>query len=822
MTAPIRIDAGVPKFFAELPPRLERAILMLRQLEAEGVHFAPIRHHSPTCAQAVASLIAEAAPTTVLIEGPEEYTSLIGELARPETIPPVAILSTAGDSVAHNGFFPLAEFSPEWVALRAGVLANAKVAFIDESWSERKTDPSDDPQQQQLTRTIQAERYLAHSRVLHELARREHCRDHDELWDQLFELRDLVDFPASRTLLDEVFVWSALARLEYETPVLVSEGSITREARMAARIQEYREDAKGPIVVVTGAFHTLALVEALTMAAEGAIVREAVPSGGYQKPADGTGVAWLIRFDNARLDSLSGYGAGMPSPGYYGRVWTAPTGFDPTRDVLLDVAHAVRAANTTDVLGIADVTSAMTSATRLAELRGRPKIGRTDVLDAIRSSFTKGEADSSPALRDALQLVFVGNKLGQVPPDTAAPPVVAEARARAIQAKLTVSDSTTRSASLDLRRKPAHRSPSRYLSLMEFLGTGFATRVGGPDLISGRGLGRLFEDWSYAWTPLVEARLIELSSFGTTLNEIALARIIDVEQSLGQSANSRSASIAVNLLAQAATIGLSEHLPRLTSLVDDVLDADPSLASVVQAALRLLGLWNSKDELEFEDTGSLSQLLDHSVGSIAFLVPSLATTEEARDDEAAELIVELRSLMLRLSEQAGISAGPIERELERVRVDARTSPSVHGALVALAALDGKMEDSQLSDLLLSRLGAGADVERSVRFLVGFMRAAPDLLVRDPIVFTAIEDGVGGLTSDAFLSYLPDLRRAFSWLKPLETAALAERIAGGRAIELTMVRTDLSASDLQEGIALQRALSAELSSDGLAEWAGGDQ
>ena len=822
MTAPNRIDAGVPSFIAELPQRLERAMAMLRQLEADGVHFAPIRHHSPSCARAVASLIAEVAPTTVLIEGPEEYTSLIGELARPETIPPIAILSTAGGSVAHNGFFPLAEFSPEWVALRAGVVAEATVAFIDESWSDRKTDPSDDAQQQQLTRTIQAERYLAHSRVLNELASREHCRDHDELWDQLFELRDLVDFPASRTLLDDVFVWSALARLEYETPVLIAEGSITREARMVARIQEHRGDAKGPIVVVTGAFHTLALVEALAMAAEGALVREAAPSGGYEKPADGTGIAWLIRFDNARLDSLSGYGAGMPSPGYYGRVWTASPGFDPTREILLDVAHAVRRANTTDLLGIADVASAMTSATRLAELRGRPKIGRTDVLDAIRSSFTKGEADSSPALRDALQLVFVGNNLGQVPPDTAAPPIVAEARARAIQAKLTVSDSTTRTASLDLRRRPAHRSRSRYLSLMEFLGTGFATRTGGPDFVSGRGLGRLFEDWSYAWTPLVEACLIDLSSFGSTLNEIALTRIIDIEQSLGRSAGSGSASTAVNLLAQAATIGLSEHLPRLTSLVDDVLDADDSLASVVQAARRLLGLWNSKEELELADTESLSRLLAHSVGSIAFLVPSLTTTEEAGDDEAAALIVELRSLLLRLSEQAGLSAEPVERELERLRLNASTSPSVHGALVAVAALDGTMEDSQLSDLLLSRLGAGADLERSVRFLVGFMRAAPDLLLRDPVVFTAIKDGVGRLTSDAFLSYLPDLRRAFSWLKPVETAALAERIAGGRAIELTMVRSDLSAPDLQEGIALQRALSAELTSDGLAEWAGGDQ
>lgn len=816
-----RLEEADDHLRANMPARLERALELLRELESAGIHFAPIRHHSPNCAHAVARMIDTIRPSTVLIEGPEEYTGLIGELMRPETIPPVAILSSRVGSERSTGFFPLAAFSPEWVALRAASDRGADVAFIDLSWSKRPAAGSDDKDSQLLSRSIQAERYLAHSMTLAELARREHCRDHDELWDQLFELRRVLDFESARTLFDDVFVWSALARLEYEPGVLISEGLIDREALMAARIAEHRAHAPGPIVVVTGAFHTLALVEALAGVADGKIVTDAAPQGGYGPPERGEGAAWLVRFDYTRLDSMSGYGAGMPSPGYYNRVWSAGEGEDPTRDILLDIAKAVRDAGTAHLLGVADVSSAMISATRLAELRGRPKIGRTDVLDAIITSFTKGEQDSSPALRDAMRAIFVGNQLGEVPPGTSAPPVVAEARSRALAAKLIVSDSVSRSLSLDTRRKPAHRARSRFLSLMEFLDTGFARRVGGPDYVSGRGLGRLFEDWTYAWTPLVEARLIELTARGATLNEITVNRLLGLEWELKDSSTERSASAAVALLVQAAVVGLGDRLPHLTEIVDDHLDSDPSLGSVTAAAFRLLAILASATELDIIETEPIRNVLAHSISAAAYLVPSLRESTPERDDESVELIVELRGLVARTSEQTDIPTSPIGRELERLRLDSTASPAVLGALVALAAVDGQVDDAEVARALVSRMGAGSDVETAVRFLAGFMRVAPDLVLRDPAAFDAIDAGLKNLSDDAFLEFLPDLRRAFSWLKPTETASLAERIAGGSGVGLALVRSDLTAEDLQLGAALQRAFVRELASEGLLSWAGGE-
>ena len=71
----------------------------------------PLRHHSPACALALSALLEEVRPAVVLIEGPAEYTALLGALQDAATVPPVAVLSL-GEGAA--SYYPLAEFSPEW------------------------------------------------------------------------------------------------------------------------------------------------------------------------------------------------------------------------------------------------------------------------------------------------------------------------------------------------------------------------------------------------------------------------------------------------------------------------------------------------------------------------------------------------------------------------------------------------------------------------------------------------------------------------------------------------------------------------------------
>ena len=68
------------------PERLRAAADAVGRLRDErGIHFAPVRHHSPACAVAVRAAIEELRPAAVLIEGPEEFTRLIPDLLHEET-----------------------------------------------------------------------------------------------------------------------------------------------------------------------------------------------------------------------------------------------------------------------------------------------------------------------------------------------------------------------------------------------------------------------------------------------------------------------------------------------------------------------------------------------------------------------------------------------------------------------------------------------------------------------------------------------------------------------------------------------------------------
>ena len=306
-----------------------------------------------------------------------------------------------------------------------------------------------------------------------------------------------------------------------------------------------------------------------------------------RRPADGYGdladaPAWLVRYDDERLDALRGYGAGMPAPGYYDRLWAAhhdPAGpAAAAAGVLVDVGRG--ASERGALVSVAQSQAAVEHAHRLAALRERPWPCRTDLLDAITSCYVKDPDDLDAAgdrpLGLAVVEVFAGRALGDVAPGGAAPPLVEEARARARALRLDVSDAVPRTVRLDARRRAAHRDRRRFLALCAFLELGFARRVSGPDHVAGRGLGLVLEEWTYAWTPLVEARLVELSHRGATLEAVAVALLDDARE---RAREERSSDAVARLVAQCVVVGLPERLPPLVARGRSALGGDRSRAA---------------------------------------------------------------------------------------------------------------------------------------------------------------------------------------------------------------------------------------------------
>ncbi|MFF8956404.1 DUF5682 family protein [Streptomyces sp. NPDC014894] len=104
-----------------------------------------VRHHGPGSARAVRAALEAAEPAAVLIEGPPEGDALLALAADERMRPPVALLAHAVDDPGRAAFWPLAEFSPEWVAIRWALARGVPVRFIDLPAAHSLAAPDEEP-----------------------------------------------------------------------------------------------------------------------------------------------------------------------------------------------------------------------------------------------------------------------------------------------------------------------------------------------------------------------------------------------------------------------------------------------------------------------------------------------------------------------------------------------------------------------------------------------------------------------------------------------------------------------------------------------------
>src|SRR5262245_61670684 len=93
-----------------------------------------VRHHGPGSARAVRRVLQAYRPGGVLVEGAPGADALVRLAGSAEMRPPVALLAyRAGDGPDRPPatFWPFAEFSPEWQAIRWAVANDVPVHFCD-------------------------------------------------------------------------------------------------------------------------------------------------------------------------------------------------------------------------------------------------------------------------------------------------------------------------------------------------------------------------------------------------------------------------------------------------------------------------------------------------------------------------------------------------------------------------------------------------------------------------------------------------------------------------------------------------------------------
>ncbi|MEU0003112.1 DUF5682 family protein [Streptomyces sp. NPDC006314] len=783
---------------------------------ASGPLLLGVRHHGPGSARAVRAALDAARPGAVLIEGPPEADALIPLAADPDLRPPVALLAHAVDEPGRSAFWPFAEFSPEWVAIRWALEHGVPARFIDLpathtlAWEERALaweEKADGPAAGDLAPAESGRAAggqapaapvpagegeapvesvpaagdqapagpapaepasAAGGRVrvdpLGALAEAAGYDDPERWWEDVVEHR----WAGER---DPFAPFAALAEAMAALRERSGDGGdprdAVREAHMRLRLRDARREFGDTVAVVCGAWHVPALRAKTTVAADRALLK-----GLPKVKTDLTWVPWTHR----RLARSSGYGAGIGSPGWYGHLFRAPD--RPVERWLTKVAGLLREEGR--IVSSAHVIEAVRLAETLAAMRGRPLPGLGETTDAVRAVMCDGSDVPLALVHDRL---VVGDVLGEVPESAPAVPLQRDLARRQRSLRLRP-EALERELELDLRGD-TDAGRSRLLHRLRLLGV----RWGEPAESRGS-TGTFRETWRLLWEPELSVRVAEAGVWGTTVLAAAQAK------AEADATAARALADVTALAEQCLLAGLPDALPVVMRVLADRAALDTDVAHLAQALPALVRSLRYGD-VRGTDTGALTGV---AAGLAERIFVGLSPACAGLDADAAE---EMRSHLDAVHTAVGLLAETLAGAPAMARGDAGataghgglrdrwravlrslsvrdTVPGViRGRAVRLLLDEGALDAEEAARLMGLALSQGTPPADAAAWIEGFVGGGGGLLlVHDERLLGLVDTWLTGVPAEAFTDVLPLLRRTFAAYEPGVRRTLGELVRRG--------------------------------------------
>ncbi|MFG2226874.1 DUF5682 family protein [Streptomyces sp. NPDC048644] len=746
-----------------------------------------VRHHGPGSARAVRAALEQCTPDAVLIEGPPEADELVPLAGRPDMRPPVALLAHVRDDPGRAAFWPLAEFSPEWVALRWALEHDVPVRFIDLpaahslAWAEpepvREPDEAREHGPAQEPGPVQEPGLVTGPEAVTDvdpaagpaggaapggpdpsglridpigvLAEAAGYDDAERWWEDVVEHRAADGQAAADALAPFAALVEAMGALRETYGDGGHDRDPVREAHMRIRLRAARREFGDGIAVVCGAWHVPALARRTTVTADRQLLK-----GLPKVKADLTWVPWTHR----RLSRSSGYGAGIASPGWYGHLFGAPD--RPVERWMTRAAGLLRAEDY--AVSPAHVIEVVRLAEGLATVRGRPLAGLAETTDAIRAVMGDGSDAPSALIHDRL---VVGDALGEVPDEAPAVPLQRDID-RVRRTLRLAPEALEKEVELDLR-KETDAGRSRLLHRLRLLGVPWGEPV------HARGsTGTFRETWRLCWEPELSVRVAEAGIWGTTVLSAATAKAVS-------DAGAATALADVTVLAENCLLaGLPEALPEVMRALADraALDADVGrLAQALPALVRSVRY----GDVRGTDGAALREVATGLAERIFVGLPPACAGLDADGAAAMRRHLDATQQAVALLGQPGDAAetGPgdgaapgdgLRDRWSRVLRAVAERDSLPGLLRGRAARllldDGRLGEGGAERLMGLALSQGVQPAVAAGWIEGFAGGGDGggiLLVHDERLLALVDGWLTRVPDAAFTDVLPLLRRTFA-------------------------------------------------------------
>ncbi len=729
--------------------------------DKKSVHIFGIRHHGPGSSRSLLAALEALQPDALLIEGPPEGDQVLPFVMNEAMQPPVALLVYVPGQASCAAYYPFANYSPEWQAMRYGASHGIQVQFMDLPASNQlalmTADHPDSPPPAETVslpeETAEAdvsgadspettnERYLTDP--LKALAEAAGYRESEQWWEHMVEERS-----SSQDLFAAIL--EAMSALREAVPQQNDALTIRREAAMRQAIRTVLAEGFQRVAVVCGAWHGPALVDRSDELGDAVLLR-----GLPKFPVQATWVPWTA----ARLTRASGYGAGIDAPGWYQHLWH--TNKEIVTRWMIKVARLLRDEGV-DV-SPAHTIEAVRLAEALAALRERPLPGLTELNEAALTVYCFGNPVPMRLIEERL---MIGSEIGSVPPETPMAPLQADFEREARRLRLP-REGYEKLLDLDLR-KTNDLERSHLLHRLNLIGVPWGQNNDASVQANARGRGGTFHEiWCLKWQPEYSILLIEGGQWGNSIAAAASAKVRHeadkapdlvsltrlVEDVLLADLPEAIQRVMTNLQAQASVSSDTQHL----------MQALPPLASVLRYG-----------NVRQTDTAMIAKVIDGLVTRICIgLAGACAALNEDAAEDMFKMISQVDEAILRLND-AGY-----RQSWQQALTGIAGQESIHGLVAGRACrilLDqAVIETGEANRRLGLTLSTASEATQAAAWLEGFLRGSGQLLVHDHTLLEIVDDWLASLNGDTFQQLLPLLRRTFANFTHPERRMIGEQL-----------------------------------------------
>ncbi len=785
----------------ELKQKTEKA------LKAGGIpKVFGIRHLSPAGAYYLREYLDQEKPELVLIEGPSDFTGLIGELGGEEVKPPVAVMSYTLTLPIRTLLYPFAIYSPEYQAICwarehgcpcrfCDLPSEIFLGFAEQRAIERAKAVEEGKDEQERREPPIALVY----QKLDELSE---DGDSETFWERTLEQaadangyrKGAIQFGTSLRSLSMgqgVAGQSPVGQDEEDRENLVREAYMCRIAGMA--IKEGMNPEK--IVMVTGSFHVEGILQGMKAIAGG---KETMTDKQLARLPRLEAKKTLMPYSYYRLSERSGYGAGNRAPAYYEMIWDGLCRKEADyagRRYLASLAAFQREQG--NMVSSAEIIEAGRLSYALARLHGGQIPALQDLRDGALTCMGHGRfGEIALAVADT----EIGTKIGRLPEGVSQTSVQSDFYYQLKELRLEKYKSVSaQQLSLDLRENLRVKSPkaafidlerSFFLHRLRVLGISFAQ-------IQAMQQERATwaEQWLLRWTPEAEMQIVEAVLKGDTIEQ---AVAFELKERI---AASQGIAGLAEIIEESCRCGMPVVLEQaVTTLQKTAVDA-VSVTEIAETAGRLSMV------LQYGDIRRLDRKPLIPILSQLFLRACLILAGECVcDDQAAKLLAQAMSTLHQVSVSHDfLDSGRWLSVLGEIagRDDLNTRLSGLAAAILLEA--GKMDSEELGREVQRRLSRGIPAELGAGWFEGLSMKNHYALIARLSLWERLSEYLDVLDDEEFKRALVFLRRAFADFSAEEKDQIAENLGEIWQVNPTQVSEVLNGPVSEEEMGLLEGL-----------------